>query len=96
MPQLYRTAFPQPNAVQDIDLGAGSEAGASLRVTLWNPKDDGEAPWSYKTEKLTAANGEIIASRSPATAQPPNPGRGWAARETVNLAPGDPALVLME
>lgn len=96
VPQLYRTAFPQPNAVQDIDLGARSEDGASLRVTLWNPKDDVEAPWSYKTEKLTSANGDIIASRSPASAQPPNPGRGWAARETVNLSPGDPALVLME
>lgn len=52
VPQLYRTAFPQPNLVQDIDLGASSDGDASLRVTLWNPKDDLEASWSFKTEKL--------------------------------------------
>ena len=96
VPQLYRTAFPQPNVVQDIDLGAKSDDGASFRVTLWNPKDDVGAPWSFKTEKLISVGDKTIASRSPASAQPPNPGRGWAALETVKLAPGDPALVLME
>jgi len=54
VPQLYRTAFPQPNPVQDIDLGARSAEGASLRVTLWNPKDNVEASWLCKTEKLAS------------------------------------------
>jgi len=54
VPQLYRTAFPQPNPVQDIDLGARSADGASLRVTLWNPKDNVEASWLCKTEKLAS------------------------------------------
>src|SRR5258708_30220985 len=44
VPQLYRTAFPHPNAVQDFDLAARIEEGASLRVTLLNPNDDLEAP----------------------------------------------------
>ncbi len=96
VPQLFRTAFPQPNKVQDIDLGARSDDGASLRVTLWNPTDDPDAPWSYKTEKLMSAGERVIASRSPASAQPPNPHRGWAALKTVEEQPGDPAVVLME
>src|ERR1700722_14978721 len=45
VPQLYRSAFPQTNVVHDIDLGATGEDGASLRVTLWNPKNDLAAPW---------------------------------------------------
>ena len=96
VPQLYRTAFPQPNTVQDIDLAARSDDGASLRVTLWNPNDDLDAPWSYKTEKLMSVGDRVIASRSPASAQPPNPNRGWAALKTVEEQPGDPAVVLME
>lgn len=96
VPQLYRTAFPQSNTVQDIDLAAKSDDGAALRVTLWNPNDDLEAPWSYKTEKLMSAGERVIASRSPASAQPPNPSRGWAALKIVEEQQGDPAVLLME
>lgn len=98
VPQLYRTAFRQPNVVQDIDLGATSDDGSSLRVTLWNPNDDLEAPWSYKTEMLISAGKRTIASRSPASAMPPtlNPSRGWAALKIVEEPQGDPAVLLME
>ena len=96
VPPLYRTAFPEPNLVQDIDLAARSDDGASLRVTLWNPTDDPLEPWSFKTEKLVSADEKVVASRSPASKQAPNPSRGWAAHEIVTLPPGDPALVLME
>jgi len=96
VPPLYRTAFPQSNAVQDIDLAARSDGGASLRVTLWNPTDDPLEPWSFKTEKLVSAGEKVIASRSPASKLAPNPSRGWAAHEIVRLQPGDPALLLME
>ena len=96
VPQLYRTAFPQPNKVQDIDLGARSDDGASLRVTLWNPNDDLEAAWSFKTEKLMSVGDRVIASRSPASQQSLNPSRGWAALKTVEEQPGDPAVLLME
>ena len=96
VPQLYHTAFPQPNKVQDIDLGARSDDGASLRVTLWNPNDDLEAAWSFKTEKLMSVGDRVIASRSPASQQSLNPSRGWAALKTVEEQPGDPAVLLME
>ncbi len=87
VPQLYRTAFPQPNPVQDIDLGARSAEGASLRVTLWNPKDNVEASWLCKTEKLASVGDRVIISRSPNSTRAPNPSRGWAALKTVEEPP---------
>ena len=96
VPKLYRTAFRQENTVQDIDLGAKSDDGSSLRVTLWNPKDDLEAAWSFKTETLSSVDGRIIASRSPATQQSLNPTRGLSALRIVEIDPGDPAVRLMD
>jgi len=87
VPQLYRTAFPQPNPVQDIDLGARSAEGASLRVSLWNPKDNVEASWLCKTEKLASVGDRVIISRSPNSTRAPNPSRGWAALKTVEEPP---------
>lgn len=96
VPKLYRTAFPQKNTVQDIALGAQSDHGASLRVTLWNPNDGQEAAWSFKTETLTSIDDRIIASRSPASQQSLNPTRGLAALRIVEEQPDDPALLLMD
>lgn len=96
VPKLYRTAFPQKNIVQDIALGAQSDDGASLRVTLWNPNDDQEAAWSFKTETLTSIDDRIIASRSPASQQSLKPTRGLAALRIVEAQPDDPALLLMD
>lgn len=96
VPKLYRAAFPQRNTVQDIDLGATSDDGSSLRVTLWNPKDDLEAAWSFKTETLSSVDGRIIASRSPATQQSLNPTRGLSALRIVEIDPGDSAVLLMD
>lgn len=100
VPKLYRTAFAGiggKRMVQDIGLEAIDESGASLGVTLWNPKDDLGAPWSFKTEKLVARTGEsAIVSRSPRNKEKTNPEQGLAAWATVNLPPGDPALALMD
>jgi predicted ATPase len=98
VPQLYRSAFPQPNPVQDIDLEAKTADGASLRVTLWNPgPSSDEHAWRFKTETLRDAGGRDVISRSPAsTGDSPNSKRGWAAREMVALEPGSSALALME
>jgi predicted ATPase len=98
VPQLYQTAFALGQNAKDIKLEAISDKEAMLRVTLWNPKNDAGAPWSFKTEKLTRSSlpkGQII-SRSPANKKRLNPQQGLAAWATVNLAPGDPALLLME
>lgn len=95
VPRLYRAAFPDTISKSHILFEARTGEGALYRITLWNPIQDPSPAWKFKTEALHRADGTAVASRGPAL-RGLNQEQGLAALRTVELAPGDEALSLID
>ena len=96
VPRLYKTAFPGTSRLPHIFFGAHAVTGAALEVTLWNPLGNPSPAWRFKTENLRRAQHEQVITRSTTSAGKHNQEQGLAALATVNLAPGDSVLSLMD
>jgi predicted ATPase len=98
VPRLYKTAFPlsRKQNVPHIHFSAKSDMGAEYDVTLWNPLQNPNPAWRFKTENLRRSAQDRVVVRSTRTAGKHNEEQGLAALAIVNLRPGDAALALME
>lgn len=95
VPRLYKTSFPLKDRVPHIYFAATTTRGASFEVSLWNPLDNPSPAWRFKTERLSRRGHDDVSTRSTTSAGKHNQEQGFAALETVNLSPEDPALELM-
>ena len=98
VPRLYKSAFPQTKAknVPHIFFGAEAGGGASFDVTLWNPIENPSPAWRFKTENLRRSPSDAVLTRTTTSAGAHNAEQGMAALKTVELAPGDAVLELMD
>lgn len=95
VPGLYKTAFKLPKNVPHIGFEAFSAERAQYEVTLWNPLGDPSPAWRFKSERLTDASDETLASRSPVKSKAANQEVGIAALEAVKLEAEHPAARLL-
>ncbi len=88
VPALYKSSWKGENLPATIDLEA-RQGGVEYRVGLFNPVDDPEPSWRYKTERLAGPNladpGSI--GRSPASHERLHPERGLVALKAVEFEP---------
>lgn len=98
VPRLYKTAFgmPQSMHVPHIGFSATSAQGAEYSVTLWNPIQNPNPAWKFKTESLRGIGGTPVETRSTTSAGAHNQEQGMAALRTATLKPGDACLDLMD
>jgi predicted ATPase len=66
VPRLYKSAFKlsQKQNITHISFGAKSEAGAEYNVTLWNPLQNPNPAWRFKTETLRRSTDDGCRRRS--------------------------------
>jgi len=95
LPQLYKTQFPGLERVPHIFLRGRAASGADYRVSLWNPQDDPNPAWQFKTEKLTDDAGKTIETRDPREGKR-NREQGKVALAMFRLETDAPALVLVD
>lgn len=88
VPALYKSSWKGEKLPATIDLEA-RQGGVEYRVGLFNPVDDPEPSWRYKTERLAGPNladpGSI--GRSPASHERLHPERGLVALKAVEFEP---------
>lgn len=95
VPRLYKTSFESGNVPAHIGLAAAATDEASYRVALLNPLDNPEPAWTFKTERLGAADAEIV-SDDARHRRNLAPTAGLAALKLVEVAPDHPATALMQ
>lgn len=98
VPRLYKTSFESASVPVHIGLSAesGSEPNtASYRVSLLNPLENPEPAWSFKTERLTSGNEEIV-SDGVRNRRNLTPTAGLAALKLVEVSTDSPAAELMQ
>lgn len=84
LPVLYKSSFKGSRQPKQIGLAA-TNANASYSVGLFNPLDEPEPAWRFKTEKL---KGEVIVGRSPNSKLSLDPASGYIALKAVELPEG--------
>jgi hypothetical protein len=94
-PRLYKSSFEASTTPPHIFVGAVGERAEEYRVALLNPRSSPEPAWSYKTEFLKDALGEVV-SDGVRNKKNLNPQAGLAALSVVELAPDRDAARLME
>jgi energy-coupling factor transporter ATP-binding protein EcfA2 len=94
-PRLYKSSFEASTTPPHIFVGAVGERAEEYRVALLNPLSSPEPAWSYKTEFLKDALGEVV-SDGVRNKKNLNPQAGLAALSVVELAPDRDAARLME
>ncbi|MBI4679365.1 MAG: AAA family ATPase [Elusimicrobia bacterium] len=102
VPKLYKSAFPRKSKERRPHIFFGARNGSSVyQVSLFNPLDDPKPAWRYMAEKFEGPTGRIV-GRAPsrkqlvAPGQALNPEQGHASLKSVELAPGDPSLELLD
>lgn len=98
VPRLYKTSFE--SASVPVHIGLSAESGsrsntASYRVSLLNPLENPEPAWSFKTERLTSGNEEIV-SDGVRNKRNLTPTAGLAALKLVEVSTESPATELMQ
>jgi energy-coupling factor transporter ATP-binding protein EcfA2 len=94
LPKLYKSSFKGVRQPPAIQFTAQNQA-ALYAVGLFNPLDNPEPSWRYKTELLNEGNKTII-GRSPANGKQLNPSAGYAALKTVELLADSSANQLLQ
>lgn len=94
-PRLYKSSFDASITPPHIFVGAVGDDAEEYRVALLNPLSSPEPAWSYKTEILKDALGEVV-SDGVRNKKNLNPQAGLAALSVVELAPDRDAARLME
>jgi hypothetical protein len=94
-PRLYKSSFEASTTPPHIFVGAVGDGAEEYRVALLNPLSSPEPAWSYKTEILKDALGEVV-SDGVRNKKNLNPQAGLAALSVVELAPDRDAARLME
>lgn len=94
LPRLYKSSFASVRTPVHIGLSVAGDIGESYRVSLLNPLESPEPAWSYKTERLSDGQEEIVSDgvRNKKTL---NPQAGLAALKLVELSPNNAASELM-
>lgn len=98
VPRLYKTSFESASVPVHIGLSAESGSSsntASYRVSLLNPLENPEPAWSFKTERLTSGNEEIV-SDGVRNKRNLTPTAGLAALKLVEVSTESPATELMQ
>lgn len=98
VPRLYKTSFESASVPVHIGLSAESGSSsntASYRVSLLNPLENPEPAWSFKTERLTSGNEEIV-SDGVRNKRNLTPTAGLAALKLVEVSIESPATELMQ
>ena len=98
VPRLYKTSFESASVPVHIGLSAESGSNsdtASYRVSLLNPLENPEPAWSFKTERLTSGNEEIV-SDGVRNKRNLTPTAGLAALKLVEVSTDSPATELMQ
>lgn len=98
VPRLYKTSFESASVPVHIGLSAESGSSsntASYRVSLLNPLENPEPAWSFKTERLTSGNEEIV-SDGVRNKRNLTPTAGLAALKLVEVSTESSATELMQ
>lgn len=95
VPRLYKTSFDSGRVPVHIGLCAEGESGATYRVSLLNPLENPEPAWSFKTERLTDGQAEIV-SDGVRNRRNLTPTAGLAALKLVEIPADNPAAELMQ
>ncbi|MBK8802065.1 MAG: AAA family ATPase [Fibrobacteres bacterium] len=95
LPRLYKTSFETIKTPAHVGLNADNDLGATYRVSLLNPLEKPEPAWSFKTERLTDGDSEIV-SEGVRNKKNLNPTSGLAALKMVDVEPGSAAGLLMK
>ena len=95
VPSLYKSSFKgirQPSAIR---FEATTNDGAEFAVSLFNPMQEPEPAWRFKTEKL-AVNGATLVGRGPNQKIRLDPMNGLTALKAVEFEEGSPAAALID
>lgn len=95
VPRLYKTSFDSARVPAHIGLSAHNDQGASYRVSLLNPLENPDPAWTFKTERLSAGDEEIV-SDGVRNRRNLTPTAGLAALKLVEEPPDSPATALMQ
>ncbi|MER2566875.1 MAG: AAA family ATPase [Myxococcaceae bacterium] len=95
LPRLYKTSFSAGQIPPHITLEATRVDGACYRVSLLNPLEKPEPAWSYKTEFLADATGEVVSRGVRTDTAAFQKTAGLAALKLVELAPDSAASMLL-
>lgn len=95
LPALYKSSFKGSRQPSEIRfLAALENDAAEYSVGLFNPQDNPEPAWRFKTENLKQNNCTIV-GRSPANKIRLDPSAGYTALKAVEL-PDSPASQLLD
>lgn len=92
LPALYKSSFKGSRQPSEIRFSAGN-TGAVYSVGLFNPLENPEPAWRYKTE-LLEYDGKTL-GRSPRTKEPLDPYAGYIALKSVEFPRGSAANRLL-
>lgn len=94
LPRLYKSSFLEDRTQPHISIEATRHDGAFYRISLLNPLDAPDPAWTFKTEVLGDGQHEV-ASVGLRNQIRLNPRASYAALKLVELAPSNPAALLM-
>ncbi|WP_096703648.1 ATP-binding protein [Magnetospirillum sp. 15-1] len=94
LPSLYKTSFESLRMPAHIWVSASDGNGTDYGVSLLNPLRAPEPAWSFKTERLSTPEHDIV-SDGVRNKRNLTPTQGLAALRAVDIAPDDPAAHLM-
>jgi hypothetical protein len=93
LPALYKSSFKGSRQPPEIRFTA-CNANASYAVGLYNPLNNPEPAWRFKTE-LLKEHGAPVVGRSPRSKLRLDPASGFAALKAVEILPESPAGQLL-
>ncbi|MEX8520424.1 MAG: AAA family ATPase [Leptothrix sp. (in: b-proteobacteria)] len=94
LPRLYKTSFESGRVPAHIGLCAQGPQGESYRVSLLNPLDSPEPAWTFKTERLSDGQIDVV-SDGVRNRRNLSPTAGLAALKMVDLERDNLAASLM-